>query len=85
MDVKVSVKENELTWEVTKLEKAEGCADIATIDVPGLNLLTVDAVETGANSQEQRLRQQQHLPEMYLLILKMDLYHLRQTDTCMDS
>lgn len=49
MDVKVSVKENELTWEVTKLEKAEGCADIATIDVPGLNLLTVDAVETGAN------------------------------------
>lgn len=49
MDVKVSVKENDLTWEVVKLEKAEGCAKIATIDVPGLNLLTVDAVETGAN------------------------------------
>ncbi|MGG7141957.1 endo-alpha-N-acetylgalactosaminidase family protein [Clostridium nigeriense] len=49
MKIKVSVKENDLTWEVTELNKAEGCAKIATIDVPGLNLLTVDAVEEGAN------------------------------------
>lgn len=49
MKIKVSVKENDLTWEVTKLNKAEGCAKIATIDVPQLNLLTVDAVEKGAN------------------------------------
>ncbi len=49
MDVKVSVKENDLTWEVVRLEKTKGCPKIATIDVPGLNLLTVDAVEEGAN------------------------------------
>ena len=49
MDVKVSVQGNNLTWQVVKLEKAKDCAKIATIDVPGLNLLTVDAVETGAN------------------------------------
>lgn len=49
MKIKVSVKENDLTWEVTEINKAEGCAKIATIDVPELNLLTVDAVEEGAN------------------------------------
>jgi endo-alpha-N-acetylgalactosaminidase len=49
MKIKVSVKENDLTWEVTELKKAEGSAKIATIDVPQLNLLTVDAVEEGAN------------------------------------
>lgn len=49
MQVKVSVEENTLTWEVTKLEKADGCAKIATIDIPGLNLLSVDASEEGAN------------------------------------
>ncbi|WP_291651052.1 endo-alpha-N-acetylgalactosaminidase family protein, partial [Clostridium sp.] len=49
MKIKVSVKENDLTWEVTEINKAEGSAKIATIDVPGLNLLTVDAVEEGAN------------------------------------
>ncbi|GAA0083683.1 endo-alpha-N-acetylgalactosaminidase family protein [Clostridium sp. CTA-7] len=49
MKIKVSVKENDLTWEVTELTKAEGSAKIATIDVPQLNLLTVDAVEEGAN------------------------------------
>ena len=49
LSVKVSVEGNNLTWEVIKLEKAENCADIATIDVPGLNLLTIDAVEEGAN------------------------------------
>lgn len=46
MDVKVSVEENTLTWEVTKLEKNEGCARIATIDIPHLNLLTVESTET---------------------------------------
>lgn len=49
MKVKVSVKENDLTWEVIEVNKAEGCAKIATINVPQLNLLTVDAVEEGAN------------------------------------
>ena len=49
MKIKVSVEGNNLTWEVTELNKAEGSAKIATIDVPQLNLLTVDAVEEGAN------------------------------------
>lgn len=49
MDVTISVKDNTLTWQVTKLEKADGCPKIATIDVPGLNLLTVDAMEKNAN------------------------------------
>lgn len=49
MKVKVSVKENDLTWEVISLDKAEGCAKIATINVPGLNLITIDAVEEGSN------------------------------------
>ena len=49
MKIKVSVEGNNITWEVTELNKAEGSAKIATIDVPGLNLLTVDAVEEGAN------------------------------------
>ena len=48
MDVKVSVEANTLTWEVTELKKADGCARIATIDIPHLNLLTVDASETDA-------------------------------------
>lgn len=45
MQVKVSVKENDLTWEVTKIDKNTGCPKIATIDIPQLNLLSVDAVE----------------------------------------
>lgn len=49
MEIKVSVEKNDLTWEVTDLKKADGSLKIATIDVPGLNLLTVDAVEEGAN------------------------------------
>lgn len=49
MTVKVSVSGEDLTWEVTDLVKNEGCDDIATIDVPNLNLITVDAVEEGAN------------------------------------
>ncbi|MBR6770157.1 MAG: Ig-like domain-containing protein, partial [Lachnospiraceae bacterium] len=49
MKVKISVDGNDLTWQVTELTKADGCPAIATIDVPGLNLLTVDAVEENAN------------------------------------
>lgn len=45
MQVKVSVKENDLTWKVTKIDKNEGCPKIATIDIPQLNLLSVDAAE----------------------------------------
>ncbi len=48
MTVKVSVEGTNLTWEVTDLVKNEGCAKIATIDIPKLNLLTVDSVETEA-------------------------------------
>lgn len=49
MEVKLTVSGKNLTWEVININKAEGCAKIATIDVPQLNLLTVDAVEEGAN------------------------------------
>ncbi len=45
MDVKISVEANTLTWEVTSFTKNEGCADIATIDIPHLNLLSVDSSE----------------------------------------
>ena len=45
MTVKISVEGNNLTWEVTEIEKAEGCARIATIDIPHLNILSVDASE----------------------------------------
>ena len=48
MTVKISVDDNDLTWEVTELTKKEGCADIASIDIPQLNLVAVDAVETDA-------------------------------------
>ncbi len=49
MTVQVSVSGEDLTWKVTDLVKKSGCADIATIEVPNLNLITVDAVEEGAN------------------------------------
>ena len=45
MTVAISVEGNNLTWEVTEIEKAEGCARIATIDIPHLNILSVDASE----------------------------------------
>lgn len=48
MTVAISVDDNDLTWEVTKLTKNEGCADISTIDIPQLNLVSVDAVEKDA-------------------------------------
>ena len=48
MDVTVSVEGYNLTWEVTKLTKNEGCVKLATIDIPELNLLSVDATEEDA-------------------------------------
>ena len=45
MTVVISVDGRNLTWEITKIEKAEGCARIDTIDIPHLNILTVDASE----------------------------------------
>ena len=45
MTVEISVASNTLTWEVTELTKAEDCVRIATIDIPHLNILTVDAAE----------------------------------------
>lgn len=45
MTVVITVKDNTLAWEVTELTKAAGCARIATIDIPHLNILSVDATE----------------------------------------
>ena len=45
MTVAITVDANTLTWEVTELTKAEGCDRIATIDIPHLNILSVDASE----------------------------------------
>ena len=45
MTVVITVANNTLTWEVTKLTKAAGCARIVTIDIPHLNILSVDATE----------------------------------------
>ena len=41
MTVKISVKENDLTWEVTDITKNAGCVKINTIEVPKLNLATI--------------------------------------------
>ena len=48
MTVKISVNDNDLTWEVTSLEKGEGCPAIASIDISEMNLVGVDAVEKEA-------------------------------------
>lgn len=49
LTVKVSVEANTLTWEVTEIKKADGCAKLATIDIPQLNLLSVSSADEGAN------------------------------------
>ena len=45
MVVAITVVDNTLAWEVKELNKAEGCARIATIDIPELNLLSIYAAE----------------------------------------
>ena len=45
MTVAITAEANTLTWEVTELTKADDCARIATIDIPHLNILSVDAAE----------------------------------------
>ena len=45
MTVAISAEGNNLTWEVTELQKNDGCARISTIDIPHLNILSVDASE----------------------------------------
>ena len=45
MTVAISVEGRNLTWQVTELQKNEGCARIDTIDIPHLNILSVDASE----------------------------------------
>ena len=42
MEVTIRVEGNNLTWEVTKLTKNDGCVKINTINVPKLNLITID-------------------------------------------
>lgn len=49
MKVQISVENNTLEWSVTEIKKADDCAKIASIDLPQLNLLSVDAVEKNAN------------------------------------
>ena len=49
LTVRISVAENTLTWQVTNLVKNEGCAKIATIELPQLNLLSV--ANTDANAR----------------------------------
>ena len=48
MTVKISVKDNDLTWEVISLEKGAGCPKIASIDISGMNLIGVDIAEKEA-------------------------------------
>lgn len=48
MEVTISVKENDLTWEVTDIKKKNGCAKINTVEVPKLNLVTIDDGQTDA-------------------------------------
>lgn len=49
LTVKISVKDNTLTWEVTDIQAEKDSQAIASIDVPSLSLLSVDAAEEGAN------------------------------------
>ena len=49
MTVEISVKENDLTWRITKIERKEGTAKTASIDIPQLSLLSVDQVEENAS------------------------------------
>lgn len=49
MTVEISVKDNDLTWEITKIERKDGTAKTASIDIPQLNLLSVDQVEENAS------------------------------------
>ncbi len=48
MTVKISVKENDLTWEVTEIQKNTGCVKINKIEVPDLNLVTILDVHDNA-------------------------------------
>lgn len=43
MKVRISLEDKNLTWEVTEITKNQGCARIASIDVPNLNLVTIDS------------------------------------------
>jgi len=48
MDVKISIDKNNLTWEAVKITKNAGCPPIVTINVPRLNLISVESDQTGA-------------------------------------
>ena len=54
MTVVMTVEGQSLTWEITNITKAEGCAEIMSISVPGLNLLTVTDVEAENASAENK-------------------------------
>lgn len=49
MDVKVSLDGNNLIWQVTKIDKKDGCPKISTIDFPKLNIVTLMAGEEGVS------------------------------------
>lgn len=48
MEVKISIRDKNLTWEVTRIEKGSGCPAIATIEIPNLNLVTIEDTEENA-------------------------------------
>ena len=45
--VELKVEGTTLTWRVAKIDKKQGSAPIKTIDMSGMNLLTLDAVDGG--------------------------------------
>ena len=49
MDVALTVKDNTLEWKVTNISKEKDCAKIATISIPQLNLLSIDAADKNGN------------------------------------
>lgn len=49
MDVKISLDKNTLTWQILNVNKRDTELRIETIDIPDLNLLSVDAVDKSAN------------------------------------
>ena len=48
MEVTISISENDLTWEITKIEKKDGCDKINKIEVPNLNLVTIEGTQSNA-------------------------------------
>ncbi len=48
-DIKISVDDNDVTWEVLSITKGEGSVKLARFNIPGLSFATADARDNGAN------------------------------------